>query len=59
MSGVEAFRLKAGILMGLGDVAATTVPEICVVAPPTHGGSLAARMFIPHRVQVERAKGQT
>jgi 4-oxalomesaconate tautomerase len=47
---VEAFRLKAGVLMGLGDVATTTVPKICVVAPPAAGGSLATRMFIPHRV---------
>ncbi len=47
---VEAFRLKAGVLMGLGDVATTTVPKICLVAPPRAGGSLATRMFIPHRV---------
>ncbi|HEY7225004.1 MAG TPA: 4-oxalomesaconate tautomerase [Micromonosporaceae bacterium] len=47
---VEAFRLKAGVLMGLGDVAATTVPKICLVAPPNAGGSVATRMFIPHRV---------
>jgi 4-oxalomesaconate tautomerase len=47
---VEAFRLKAGALMGLGDVAATTVPKIGIVAPPAAGGSIATRMFIPHRV---------
>jgi 4-oxalomesaconate tautomerase len=47
---VEAFRLAAGVLMGLGDVATTTVPKICLVAPPVAGGSLATRMFIPHRV---------
>lgn len=47
---VEAFRLKAGVLMGLGDVSTTTVPKICLVAPPAAGGNLATRMFIPHRV---------
>jgi 4-oxalomesaconate tautomerase len=47
---VEAFRLAAGARMGLGDVADTTVPKICLVAPPVAGGSLATRMFIPHRV---------
>jgi 4-oxalomesaconate tautomerase len=47
---VEAFRLEAGALMGLGDVATTTVPKICIVAPPAAEGSLATRMFIPHRV---------
>jgi 4-oxalomesaconate tautomerase len=47
---VEKLRLAAGQLMGLGDVAAATVPKMCLVAPPTHGGSLSTRMFIPHRV---------
>jgi 4-oxalomesaconate tautomerase len=47
---VDAFRLKAGALMGLGDVSTATVPKICLVAPPTAGGNLATRMFIPHRV---------
>src|SRR5690606_10991869 len=31
-------------------VATTTVPKICLVAPPSAGGSIATRMFIPHRV---------
>jgi 4-oxalomesaconate tautomerase len=47
---VEALRLRAGQLMGLGDVITATVPKMCLVAPPAAGGSLATRMFIPHRV---------
>jgi 4-oxalomesaconate tautomerase len=47
---VESLRLAAGARMGLGDVATTTVPKVCLVAPPAAGGSLATRMFIPHRV---------
>jgi len=47
---VESLRLAAGHRMGLGDVTATTVPKVCLVAPPAAGGSLATRMFIPHRV---------
>jgi 4-oxalomesaconate tautomerase len=47
---VEAIRLQAGKLMGLGDVATGTVPKMCLVAEPAHGGSLSTRMFIPHRV---------
>jgi hypothetical protein len=47
---IEALRLKAGVLMGLGDVTTTTVPKICIVAAPAAGGSLATRMFIPRRV---------
>jgi 4-oxalomesaconate tautomerase len=47
---VEELRLKAGVLMGLGDVVTTTVPKVCLVAPPGAGGSLSTRTFIPHRV---------
>lgn len=47
---VESLRLAAGLSMGLGDVAATTVPKMCLAAPPTQSGTLATRMFIPHRV---------
>jgi 4-oxalomesaconate tautomerase len=47
---VEAIRRRAGELMGLGDVTTATVPKMCLVAAPAHGGSLSTRMFIPHRV---------
>lgn len=46
---LEAIRLEAGELMGLGDVSATTVPKLTLVAPPRAGGHLATRTFIPHR----------
>ncbi len=45
---IEALRLVAGPLMGLGDVAAKNYPKMCLVAPPRAGGSLATRCFIPH-----------
>jgi len=47
---VKELRLEAGKAMGLGDVSATTVPKISLVAPPAHGGSIATRTFIPVRV---------
>jgi len=47
---VEAVRLAAGPLMNLGDVSSKTVPKMTLVAPPAHGGALATRSFIPHRV---------
>ncbi|GAA2178388.1 4-oxalomesaconate tautomerase [Leucobacter tardus] len=47
---LEAIRLQAGPRMGLGDVAAQTVPKMILVSPPRHGGTLTARAFIPHRV---------
>jgi 4-oxalomesaconate tautomerase len=49
-SRVESLRLAAGKLMGLGDVTTASVPKMCLVAPPAHGGSLTTRFFIPHRV---------
>ena len=47
---VEVIRLKVGPLMNLGDVARKTVPKMCLVAPPQHGGAVCTRNFIPHRV---------
>jgi len=45
---IEALRIKAGVLMGLGDVTSKTYPKMCLVAPPKDGGSIATRCFIPH-----------
>ncbi len=47
---VEAIRLKAGPMMQLGDVAGKTVPKMTLISPPTRGGALSTRSFIPHRV---------
>lgn len=47
---VEAIRLEAGHAMGLGDVSATTVPKISILAAPRNGGTVSTRTFIPHRV---------
>ena len=46
---IEAVRLEAGVLMGLGDVAEKPVPKIMLVAPPQKDGGLCVRSFIPHR----------
>jgi 4-oxalomesaconate tautomerase len=46
---LERVRLAAGPLMRLGDVTATTVPKLTMVAPPAAGGAIATRTFIPHR----------
>jgi len=48
-SSLEAIRLAAGPMMNLGDVAATTVPKLTMVAAPKDGGDLCTRTFIPHR----------
>ncbi|WP_425436142.1 4-oxalomesaconate tautomerase [Noviherbaspirillum humi] len=45
---LEALRLAAGQLMGLGDVRDKSYPKMCLLAAPQHGGSIATRCFIPH-----------
>jgi 4-oxalomesaconate tautomerase len=45
---LEEIRLKAGILMGLGDVSKKVVPKMILVAPPVAGGHVCTRSFIPH-----------
>ena len=47
---VQRLRLAAGPAMGLGDVSGTTVPKVALVAPPTRGGTISTRTFIPVRV---------
>lgn len=47
---VEAIRLRAGPLMGLGDVTTASVPKMVLVSPPSSGGVISTRCFIPHRV---------
>nr|WP_317997571.1 4-oxalomesaconate tautomerase [Vulcanimicrobium alpinum] len=47
---VERVRLAAGRLMQLGDVAKKTVPKMCLIGAPQHGGALSTRNFIPHKV---------
>jgi 4-oxalomesaconate tautomerase len=34
--------------MNLGDVTYKTVPKMCLVSPPTNGGFVNTRTFIPH-----------
>lgn len=45
---LEAIRLVAGELMGLGDVSDKVVPKMTLVAPPREGGAICTRTFIPH-----------
>ncbi|MGN8027202.1 PrpF domain-containing protein [Microbacterium sp. 22242] len=47
---LERIRLAAGPLLGLGDVAAQTVPKLVLVAPPADHGAISVRAFIPARL---------
>jgi len=49
-SRVQAIRLEAGPLMGLGEVSGATVPKVSLVTAPRDGGMICTRTFIPVRV---------
>jgi 4-oxalomesaconate tautomerase len=46
---IQSIRLRAGTLMGHGDVAGATIPKTTLVAPARAGGMLCTRSFIPLR----------
>ncbi|HEX2323336.1 MAG TPA: 4-oxalomesaconate tautomerase [Streptosporangiaceae bacterium] len=46
---IQALRLAAGKLMGLGDVASLSVPKTTLVSPARDGGTICTRTFIPVR----------
>ena len=48
MQRLEALRLQAGALMGLGDVRALVIPKPVLIAPARAGGTLSGRYFMPH-----------
>ncbi len=44
---MEPIRVKAGALMGMGDVSGSVVPKFGLVAPPVAGGTALTRYFMP------------
>lgn len=44
---IEGLRIKAGALMGMGDVSKSVAPKFAVIAPARREGTIAARYFMP------------
>ncbi len=44
---MEAIRIEAGRLMGMGDVSKSVTPKFGLLAPARDGGTIAARYFMP------------
>ena len=44
---MEQVRLIASELMGLGDARGSVVPKMAIVSPPTQGGTITSRYFVP------------
>jgi 2-methylaconitate cis-trans-isomerase PrpF len=45
---MEAIRIKAGVMMGMGDVSKSVVPKMSLLARPRHGGTISSRFFVPY-----------
>ena len=52
---IEAMRLQAGELMGLGDVSNLVIPKVGLVAPPRGGSGISSRYLVPHRTHQAHA----
>src|SRR5262249_12624234 len=48
MARLEQLRIAAGARMGIPDAADRVIPKPVLVAPPTRGGTLCGRYFMPH-----------
>lgn len=44
---MEPIRQEAGRRMGMGDVSKSVTPKFALLAPPSKGGTIAARYFMP------------
>jgi 2-methylaconitate cis-trans-isomerase PrpF len=44
---MEQLRIKAGILMGMGDVSKSVTPKFGLLAPARDGGTISTRYFMP------------
>jgi 2-methylaconitate cis-trans-isomerase PrpF len=45
---MEKIRRRAGVLMGMGDVAKNVVPKIALLSAPRRGGAITSRYFVPY-----------
>jgi 2-methylaconitate cis-trans-isomerase PrpF len=45
LAALEAVRLGAARLMGMGDAAGAGLPKVAMLAPPARGGTIASRYF--------------
>lgn len=44
---LEQIRLKAAVLMGMGDVTGKVLPKLALLAKPAKGGNISSRYFVP------------
>jgi 4-oxalomesaconate tautomerase len=44
---LEQLRLKAALLMGMGDVSGKVLPKVALLGAPRFGGAISSRYFVP------------
>jgi 2-methylaconitate cis-trans-isomerase PrpF len=44
---MEAIRVQAGALMGMGDISKSVVPKMALLSKPRNGGVITSRFFVP------------
>ncbi|CAN7357445.1 4-oxalomesaconate tautomerase [Pseudoduganella sp. LjRoot289] len=44
---LEQLRLKAAVLMGMGDVTGKVLPKLALLGAPRFGGTISSRYFVP------------
>lgn len=49
MQQLESIRIKAGAMMGLGDVTKKVIPKPILISPATQGGTISVRYFMPQK----------
>lgn len=47
MARILAMRMKAGAMMGFGDVTDSVLPKVVTLAPPRNGGTITGRYLMP------------
>lgn len=52
---IEAVRLEAGRMMGLGDVSQKVVPKVGLLSAPRDGGTITSRYLTPHALHPAHA----
>ncbi len=55
MTKIEAIRLKAGLMAGLGDVSDSVLPKVGLLSKPIAGGNIKSQYLTPHSLHPSHA----
>ncbi|MEL6252001.1 MAG: 4-oxalomesaconate tautomerase [Bacteroidota bacterium] len=55
MQRIEATRIEAGRISGLGDVSESVIPKVGILSPPRNGGNIKSQYLTPHSLHPAHA----